>query len=143
MRAVARRQVIPVCPPATLHPSAYWHRCRRSPRPGRTCGQRDRVGWGQSCCPHPPSECGTVRIASRRCQIRIENGRADLRGGSGATVWQGRVYRTLKRLAPFLASPVMMRQRCVQRTKQSKHRCRRALNSRSPSAKWPPSHSDL
>jgi hypothetical protein len=40
--------------------------------------------------------------------------------GGESTEWQYGVFRTLKRLAPFLASPVMMRQHCIQRTKQSR-----------------------
>ena len=35
-----------------------------SPRPGQSCGRRGRVGWGRSCCPHPPSGYGTERIGS-------------------------------------------------------------------------------
>ena len=52
------------CRCSTQHPSACWRRCRRSPRPGQTCGRRDRKGWGRSCYPHPPSGCGTVRSGS-------------------------------------------------------------------------------
>ncbi|KAH8627833.1 cytochrome c [Alternaria alternata] len=52
------------CRCSTRCPSACWRRCMRSPRPDRSYGRRDRVGWGRSCCPHPPSGCGTERNGS-------------------------------------------------------------------------------
>jgi hypothetical protein len=52
------------CPPSTQHPCPCWRRCKRSRRPGQTCGRRDRGAQGRSCCPRRPSGCGTVRSGS-------------------------------------------------------------------------------
>ena len=85
----------PVYPLSSECPSACWRLCRKSLRPGRSCGQRDRVGWVQSCCPQLLLWCGIVRIESGRSQ-RLLN--------VSSTKEQERVH-TLKRPAPFFASP--------------------------------------
>lgn len=97
---------LPVCPLSIQCPLPCSRRCMRSPQLDQCGGRRDREGLGQSCYPHPPSGCGIVRIGSGGSQWLI--GQMWSTGSDSASLPQrsGNVKRTLKRLAPFLESPV-------------------------------------
>ena len=56
-------------PPSTQSLWPYLHRYMRSPQPGQSCGQRDRVDWGQSYYPLLLSNCGIAHISSVYCEI--------------------------------------------------------------------------
>jgi hypothetical protein len=131
-------------PRSIQHPFACWHRCRRNPRPGRTCGRRDRVAWDQSCCPHPPSGYGTARIASGRCQKRFPRGRGDPRGGLWSHWASGMSLSYLEEVGTLLSIACHDASALRSINQGSRSRCsRRAHLSRPPSAKPPLGDSGL
>jgi len=89
--------------PPSGRPCSCWRRCMRSQEPDQTGGRRGRGGWGPPCCPHPPSGCGTVRSGSG--DRGISTGFSQK---SSMARDIGCAAHTLKRPAPFLASPGMI-----------------------------------
>ena len=86
---------IPECPPSTQSPCSCLHPCMRNPRLDQSFARTNRGGWDRSCYPGKRPSCGIVRIVSELCQL------------PEAPVEWRRHHNTLKRLAPFLSSPVV------------------------------------
>lgn len=79
-------------------PCSCLRRYMRSLRLVQFFDQRDREGWGRSCCPRLRLEYDIGRIVSNNCQIEELVG--SVAGDKG--------INTLKRLAPFLSSPITL-----------------------------------
>lgn len=90
------------CPPryplSIQLPCSCLRRYMRSLRLDQFCDQKDRVGWGRSCCPRLRLEYDIGRIVSDSCQIEELVRRVPIDSG----------ISTLKRLAPFLSSPITL-----------------------------------
>ena len=93
------------CPRSTRYPWTRWPASTSSPLPDRCGGQRRRGGWVRPCGLRLYRECGTAHIGSvvvsEQCRYGVWRNlrwrRAEARGVGSLT---------LKRPAPFLASPV-------------------------------------
>ena len=77
-------------------PCSCLHRYTKSLRLVQFYDQRDRADWGRSCCPRLRLRYDIGRIVSSNCQI--EELVQSVIGDKG--------MNTLKRLAPFLSSPI-------------------------------------